>query len=76
MIRSFQKVIKVGSSGGVLLPAKELKRHNIAIGDEVEVIIYPRPKTPPANADDRQVISLARIILEKYHRDFHDLAGR
>jgi len=41
MIQSIQKVIKIGSSGGVTIPAKELKRQNIAYGDEVEVIVRP-----------------------------------
>ena len=33
MIHSTQKIIRIGSSGGVTIPAKELKRQNIKIGD-------------------------------------------
>lgn len=41
MIQSIQKVIKIGSSGGVTIPAKELRRDNIAFGDDVKVTIEP-----------------------------------
>ena len=41
MISSIQKVIRIGTSGGVTIPAKELKRQNIAFGDEVQVTIQP-----------------------------------
>lgn len=39
VINTVQKVIKIGDSLGVTLPAKELKRAEIKLGDEVEVII-------------------------------------
>lgn len=41
MIESIQKVIKIGSSGGVTIPAKEMKRQGITFGDEVKIIIEP-----------------------------------
>lgn len=41
MIKSIQKVIKVGSSGGVTIPAKEMKRQNINYGDEVQITVEP-----------------------------------
>lgn len=39
MITSTQKIIKIGSSGGVTIPAKEMKRQGITIGDMVQVTI-------------------------------------
>lgn len=39
MIESTQKVIKIGSSGGVTIPAKEMKRQGITYGDDVKVTI-------------------------------------
>jgi antitoxin component of MazEF toxin-antitoxin module len=44
MIQSIQKVIKVGSSGGVTIPAKEMKRNHIIYGDEVKITIEPVAK--------------------------------
>lgn len=73
MIQSIQKVIRIGSSGGVTIPAKELKRQNIAYGDEVEVIVRPLKKTAP---DDDQVLKAAKSILSDYKKDFINLADR
>lgn len=73
MIQSIQKVIKIGSSGGVTIPAKELKRQNIAFGDEVEVIVRPLKAD---SAEDKAVIAHARQILDTYKQDFKNLADR
>lgn len=73
MIQSTQKVIKIGSSGGVTIPAKELKRENIAFGDEVEVIVRPIHKT---SANDQQVLDAAKSTLRTYKQDFKNLAQR
>lgn len=73
MIQSIQKVIKIGSSGGVTIPAKELKRQNIAFGDEVEVIVRPLHKT---SSEDQEVLAAAKKILKDYKQDFKNLAER
>lgn len=74
MIQSIQKVIKIGSSGGVTIPAKELKRQNIKFGDEVEVIVRPIEKSVSKN--DQQIIDAAKKILKDYKQDFKNLADR
>jgi bifunctional DNA-binding transcriptional regulator/antitoxin component of YhaV-PrlF toxin-antitoxin module len=73
MIQSIQKVIKIGSSGGVTIPAKELKRQNIAFGDDVEVIVRPINKIA---AEDRKVIEAAKSIIKEYKKDFNNLSQR
>ncbi len=73
MIQSIQKVIKIGSSGGVTIPAKELKRQNIAFGDDVEVIVRPINKV---GSEDQKVINAAKSILQEYKKDFKNLAKR
>ena len=73
MIQSIQKVIKIGSSGGVTIPAKELKRQNIAFGDEVEVIVRPLRS---ANSEDQEVVAAAKKILQEYKKDFENLSQR
>jgi bifunctional DNA-binding transcriptional regulator/antitoxin component of YhaV-PrlF toxin-antitoxin module len=73
MIQSIQKIIKIGSSGGVTIPAKDLKRQNIAFGDEVEVIVRPLRSV---SSDDRKIIASARTILTKYRQDFKNLSKR
>ena len=73
MIQSIQKIIKIGSSGGVTIPAKELKRQNIAFGDEVEVIVRPLHSV---NVEDQKVLAAAKSILKDYRSDFENLAKR
>lgn len=73
MIQSIQKVIRIGTSGGVTIPAKELKRQNINFGDEVEVIVRPLRNF---NEKDQKVIDSAKKILDDYKKDFSNLANR
>ena len=73
MIQSIQKVIKIGSSGGVTIPDKELKRQNIAYGDEVEVIVRPLKSV---SGKDKKVLAAAQKILHTYKQDFQNLAQR
>ena len=73
MIQSIQKVIKIGSSGGVTIPAKELKRQNIKFGDDVEVIVRP---IRSSNTEDQKVIEHAKYILKTYRKDFGNLSKR
>ena len=73
MIQSVQKIIKIGSSVGVTVPAKELKRQRISLGDEVEVIVRPINKY---SSEDQKVIATAKKILKEYKADFANLAKR
>jgi bifunctional DNA-binding transcriptional regulator/antitoxin component of YhaV-PrlF toxin-antitoxin module len=73
MIQSVQKVIKIGSSGGVTIPAKELKRQNIKFGDEVEVIVRPLGSEREV---DKKVVDAAKSILRDYKKDFEHLYKR
>jgi antitoxin component of MazEF toxin-antitoxin module len=71
-ITTIQKVIKIGSSKGTTLPAKDLKHLGVDVGDEVEITI--RKKINSAN--DAEVINAAKSILERYKQDFKNLAQR
>jgi len=73
MIHSTQKIIRIGSSGGVTIPAKELKRQNIKFGDEVEITIKP---LAVGTNEDQKVIDAAKSILDEYKQDFVNLANR
>lgn len=73
MIKSIQKIIKIGSSGGVTIPAKDLKRQNIAFGDEVEIIVRPIHNK---STEDEAIVSAAKKILNDYKEDFENLAKR
>ena len=73
MIQSTQKIIKIGSSVGVTIPAKELKRQNIKFGDEVEIIVRP---IRPSSIEDQKIIDVAKSILDDYREDFNNLSKR
>lgn len=73
MIQSIQKIIKVGNSGAVTIPAKDMKRGHLGVGDEVEVIIRP---VQSGDAGNDAVLATARDILCKYKQDFTNLAQR
>jgi antitoxin component of MazEF toxin-antitoxin module len=74
MIKSIQKIVGIGSSDGVTLPAKELKRENLKRGDEVEIIV--RPVRKDTSESDQAVIEAAKKILDDYKQDFQNLAER
>lgn len=72
MIQSIQKVIKVGTSGAVTIPAKQMKHQNIKFGDQVEVTVR-RVNNQPS---EQEVIQAAKKILSRYKTDFQNLAKR
>ncbi|QCT40526.1 AbrB/MazE/SpoVT family DNA-binding domain-containing protein [Candidatus Saccharibacteria bacterium oral taxon 488] len=71
-ITTIQKVIKIGSSRGVTLPARDLRALGIRDGDEIEVTVRKCSEV----ADDNQVLKTANSLLERYKEDFSHLAKR
>jgi antitoxin component of MazEF toxin-antitoxin module len=68
-IKTTQKVIKIGTSAGVTIPAKDLKRAGIQPGDEVLVSIEP--------AGDRDNIPSEYATFKKqYAQTLKNLAER
>lgn len=72
VVTTIQKVIKIGSSRGVTLPAKQLKALGIRDGDEIEITI----RKHPVAADDDQVLKTANKLLKRYKTEFSNLAKR
>ena len=66
-----QKIIRIGSSNGVTLPAKKLKQLGVAVGDEIEITFRA---TKDASVQDAQAV--ANSILDRYDDDFRNLAER
>ena len=73
-IKTIQKVIKIGSSSGVTIPAKDMKHAGVKAGDEVEVTI--RKTAPDTSTTDNDVVLAAKNILSRYKEDFDNLAKR
>jgi death-on-curing protein len=73
MIRSTQKVIKVGSSGAVTIPAKEMKRLGITYGDELNVTFEPIEK---ASSENVQLVALTQRLIERHKVALKNLSQR
>ncbi len=71
-ITTTQKLIKIGSSRGVTIPAKQLKALGAEPGDDLELVI--RKKTTTVDTDT--AIKTANNLLNRYKKDFHNLANR
>lgn len=71
-ITATQKIIKVGTSLAVTIPAKEAKRLGLKQGDEIE---YTARKKA-AQASDEAIIQTAKSVLHRYDKDFKNLAKR
>jgi len=67
-----QKIIQIGSSKGVILPAKELKKLDLAADQEVEITV----RSPRDQASNDEVMKAATSLLDRYHQDFKNLAER
>ena len=72
VITTIQKIIKIGSSRGVTLPARDLRALGIRDGDEIEVTVRKRSEA----ADDNQVLKTANSLLRRYKEDFSQFAKR
>lgn len=71
-ITTTQKVIKIGTSRGVTIPAKDLKALGVKTGDDLEIMVRKKSQI----ADDAHVTDVANSILERYKQDFRNLADR
>ena len=71
-ITTMQKVIKIGTSQGVTLPAKQLAALGVKPGDELEITVRKKTST----ASDETVIAAANDLLSRYKQDFTNLSNR
>lgn len=71
-ITTTQKIIKIGTSKGVTIPAKDLRALDVDTGDELEITV--RKKT--SQTSDNSVQEVAQSLLDRYNQDFKNLANR
>lgn len=71
-ITTIRKVIKIGSSRGVTLPARDLRALDVETGDEVELVVRKKTNT----AKDNEVAKVAQSLMQRYESDFRNLADR
>lgn len=71
-ITTTQKIIKIGTSKGVTIPAKQLKELGVETGDELEVTIRKKIVHP----SDSRINKTASDLLKRYEEDFTNLSQR
>ncbi|MCD8561529.1 hypothetical protein LRY29_00415 [Candidatus Saccharibacteria bacterium] len=69
---TIQKIIKIGSSKGVTLPAKQLKQLGVDINDEVRITIESVGRSDP----QATLMSEYRTFVEQYDETLKNLADR
>ncbi|OGL30028.1 hypothetical protein A3D14_00395 [Candidatus Saccharibacteria bacterium RIFCSPHIGHO2_02_FULL_47_12] len=72
-IKSIQKVIKVGDSLAVTIPAKDAKFNHIKAGEMVEVDIT-RPQT--ATKQNVEVVELTQKLIARHKKALKNLSQR
>ena len=67
-----RKIIKVGPSGAVTIPAKEMKAMGVTFGDELEVSFKPK------NVQDHtvEVVALTQKLIERHKKALINLNQR
>lgn len=73
MIQSIQKIIKVGSSAAVTVPAKEMKRLGVKPGDELKVTYEVVEDVP---ADKVELVGLTQKLIKRHEKALRNLSQR
>lgn len=71
-ITTTRKVIKVGTSAGVTIPANDLKRLGLTYGDDLVV----RFEKPPVNSHKAEVVELTQKLIRRHKQALKNLSQR
>ncbi|MFT4532488.1 MAG: antitoxin component of MazEF toxin-antitoxin module [Candidatus Saccharimonadales bacterium] len=74
-ITSIQKVITVGASSGVTLPAKDLDSMGIKKGDNLKVTFEPVKENKPDN-HTLEVVELTQNLIQRHKQALKNLNQR
>lgn len=78
-----QKIIKIGTSAGIIIPKTSLEKMSLKVGDTIaldlvenkgEIILRTPRKT--GSKSDEEIGQIALGIIEKYRGDFKALADK
>ena len=72
-IKSIQKVIKVGTSAGVTIPAKDFAHLGLKVGDNVEVT-FKKVETPEAHTEE--VVAITQQLIKRHKKALKNLSQR
>lgn len=72
-ITSIQKVIKVGSSLAVTIPAKEAKRYGIQPGEQLEISVA---RLQNASQHQVEIVELTQKLIKRHEQALKNLSQR
>jgi len=73
MIQDTRKIIKVGSSGAVTIPAKEMRRLGVTYGDEVKATFEPVAKV---SSETVELVALTQKLIRRHQKALKNLSQR
>lgn len=74
IIKTTQKVINIGTSKGVTIPAKDLKELNLDTGSMVKITVEPAKKEVPEKQD--KLMKEYNLFVEQYGQTLKNLNDR
>ncbi len=74
-ITSTQKIIKVGSSGAITIPAKVLKELNATYGDSIEVEFHAVQRAA-ASDEKMELVALTQRLIKRHEEALKNLSDR
>lgn len=74
-MKSIQKIIKIGSSQGVTIPAKDLRQLGLQDGDELEISYGPAPEKIAADHSE-EVVELTQQLIKRHQKALDNLSLR
>lgn len=72
-INTVQKIIKIGSSAGVTLPAKDLKHAGFSVGTDVRITVEPIENV---NEHTAEVVELTQKLIARHKKALKNLSQR
>lgn len=72
-IHTTQKIIKIGSSAGVTLPARDLKNDGLKIGQDVRITAEP---VIPVEDHKVEIVELTQKLITRHKKALENLNQR
>jgi antitoxin component of MazEF toxin-antitoxin module len=73
-LQATQKIIKVGSSGAVTIPAKDMKKMGITYGDEINISYEPAQSKPDQHT--LEVVEITQKLIKRHKQALKNLSQR
>lgn len=71
-ITTIQNTIKIGTSTGVTLPAKELKQMGVKVGDSLKITFEP----VSVDEDRLELVALTQKLIKRHEKALKNLTNR